>query len=84
MAVSLTYEKGRFVRAVTRGNGIEGDDITANALTIHAAPRAGGGRATVRPAMEIRGEIYLTVAEFGGSTRPARRKGSSRLRIRET
>ena len=29
LAVSLTYEKGRFVRAVTRGNGVEGDDITA-------------------------------------------------------
>jgi len=39
LAVSLTYEKGRFVRAVTRGNGVEGDDVTANALTIRALPR---------------------------------------------
>ena len=38
IAVSLTYEKGRLVRAVTRGNGIEGDDITANARTIQALP----------------------------------------------
>src|SRR5258705_2564915 len=39
LAVSLTYEKGKFVRAVTRGNGVEGDDVTANALTIHSLPR---------------------------------------------
>jgi DNA ligase (NAD+) len=38
LAVSLTYEKGRFVRAVTRGNGVEGDDVTANALTIRRCP----------------------------------------------
>jgi len=65
VAVSLTYEKGRFVRAVTRGNGVEGDDITANALTIRGLPReltAAG--ASVPDAIEIRGEIYLTGAEF--------------------
>src|SRR5882762_4357107 len=38
LAVSVTYEKGRFVRAVTRGNGVEGDDITINARTIAALP----------------------------------------------
>ena len=38
IAVSLTYEKGAFVRAVTRGSGFEGDDITANAKTIHTLP----------------------------------------------
>ena len=63
LAVSLTYEKGRFVRAVTRGNGVEGDDITANALTIHALPRRLQG-AAVPELIEIRGEIYLTGAEF--------------------
>jgi len=65
VAVNLTYEKGRFVRAVTRGNGVEGDDITANALTIRGLPReltAAG--ASVPDAIEIRGEIYLTGAEF--------------------
>jgi DNA ligase (NAD+) len=62
LAVSLTYEKGRFVRAVTRGNGVEGDDITANSLTIHALPRQLQGAAP--DLIEIRGEIYLTGAEF--------------------
>ena len=67
LAVSLTYEKGRLVRAVTRGNGVEGDDVTANALTIRALPRelkrAAG--APLPDLIEIRGEIYMTLAEFG-------------------
>ena len=44
IAVSLTYEKGAFVRAVTRGNGVEGDDITANAKTIRTLPAEAQGR----------------------------------------
>ena len=66
IAVSVTYEHGRLARAVTRGNGAEGDDITANALTIETLPRelnlAGGGAAP--SLVEIRGEIYMTHAEF--------------------
>jgi DNA ligase (NAD+) len=66
LAVSVTYERGRLVRAVTRGNGIEGDDITANALTIHSLPRelrASDG-VSVPDVIEVRGEVYLTLAEF--------------------
>lgn len=66
LAVSVTYEKGRLVRAVTRGNGEEGDDITANARTIHSLPaelKSGQGR-PVPDVIEIRGEIYFTTAEF--------------------
>ncbi len=73
MAVSLTYEKGALVRAATRGSGFEGDDITANALTVRTLPRALKGPkpkganarlAAVPDAIEIRGEIYMTLAEF--------------------
>jgi DNA ligase (NAD+) len=66
VAVSLTYERGRFVRAVTRGTGEKGDDITANALTIAGLPRElRAVPGTVMPeSVEIRGEIYLTAAEF--------------------
>jgi len=39
LAISVTFEKGKLVRAVTRGNGTEGDDVTANALTIRALPK---------------------------------------------
>ena len=66
LAVSLTYEKGKLVRAVTRGNGIEGDDITANARTIHSLPRELKAlpEAPIPDVIEIRGEVYLTLAEF--------------------
>ncbi len=66
LAVSVTYEKGRLVRAVTRGNGEEGDDITANAKTIRTLPvELHGDKAHPVPdVIEIRGEIYLTTAEF--------------------
>ncbi len=66
LAVSVTYEKGRMVRAVTRGNGVEGDDITANARTIATLPtelKATDG-VPLPEVIEIRGEIYLTLEEF--------------------
>ncbi|MFA5057620.1 MAG: NAD-dependent DNA ligase LigA, partial [Opitutaceae bacterium] len=73
IAVSLTYEKGALVRAVTRGDGVEGDDITVNAQTIKTLPKelkrpnlkgpnAKAGR--IPDTIEIRGEIYMTLAEF--------------------
>jgi DNA ligase (NAD+) len=63
VAVSVTYEQGRFVRAVTRGNGIEGDDVTANVRLIPTLPErlAGDDHPDV---VEIRGEIYMTLQEF--------------------
>lgn len=66
LAVSVTYEKGRLTRAVTRGNGEEGDDITVNARTIRTLPHElkPAGAAHVPDVIEIRGEIYLTLAEF--------------------
>ena len=66
LAVSVTYEKGKLVRAVTRGNGEEGDDITANARTIHSLPAElkASKKFPVPDVIEIRGEIFLTSAEF--------------------
>ncbi|HWA09713.1 MAG TPA: NAD-dependent DNA ligase LigA [Opitutaceae bacterium] len=65
LAVSLTYEDGRLVRAVTRGRGDRGDDVTANALTIAALPKQlAGSKGAIPRIVEIRGEIYLTAAEF--------------------
>ncbi len=63
LAVSLTYENGKFVRAVTRGKGDRGDDVTANVLTIASIPRElkDGNPPRI---VEIRGEIFLTAAEF--------------------
>jgi DNA ligase (NAD+) len=66
LAVSVTYENGKLVRAVTRGNGEEGDDITANARTIHSLPAElkADKKQPAPNVIEIRGEIYLTTAEF--------------------
>jgi DNA ligase (NAD+) len=61
VAVSLTYEQGRFVRAVTRGNGARGDDVTANVSLIREIPRTLAGAPDL---LEVRGEIYMELAEF--------------------
>ena len=61
VAVSLTYEQGKFVRAVSRGNGTEGDDITSNVRPIAGLPN------TIENApdlLEVRGEIYMRHEEF--------------------
>ena len=62
-AVSLTYENGRFVRGATRGDGVAGEDITANLRTIKTVPLR--LRAARPPALlEVRGEVYLSRAAF--------------------
>ena len=61
VAVSLTFEKGKFVRAVTRGNGARGDDVTANVSLIREIPRMLKGAPDL---LEVRGEIYMELAEF--------------------
>lgn len=70
LAVSVTFEQGRLVRAVTRGNGIEGDDVTAHVLAITGLPRAlrvpgqGEGAGVMPAVIEVRGEVYVPFAEF--------------------
>ena len=62
-SISLTYEEGRLVRAVTRGDGVQGDDVTANVKTIRSIPlRLQGNDYPTR--FEIRGEVLLPWAEF--------------------
>jgi DNA ligase (NAD+) len=63
LAVSATYERGKLVRVVTRGNGIEGDDVTANARMIAALPEVLSG--AERPErIEVRGEVFADFATF--------------------
>jgi DNA ligase (NAD+) len=61
-SISLTYEKGSLVRAVTRGDGFQGDDITANVKTIKSVPLKLKG--DFPPLFEIRGEIVLPFDGF--------------------
>ena len=62
-SISLWYEKGRLVRAVTRGDGSKGDDVTANVKTIRSVPLRLRGN-DYPEEVEIRGEILLPWAEF--------------------
>ncbi len=72
VALSLRYEKGVLVSAVTRGDGTTGDDVTHVAKTVRTIPlrlhcHAKGGRANpieVPAVLEVRGEIYLPLKEF--------------------
>lgn len=66
LAISLTYEKGKLVRAVTRGNGLEGDDITVNVRQIAGLVgelRTANG-VSVPDIVELRGEIFVPNVEF--------------------
>lgn len=66
IAMSLRYEKGRLVQALTRGDGAKGDDVTANVRTIRSLPlklEGGGGRG-VPEVLEIRGEVFFPLKEF--------------------
>ena len=62
-AISLTYEDGRLVRAVTRGDGATGDDVTANVKTIRTIPLTLSGE-NIPKMFEIRGEIFMPYASF--------------------
>ena len=68
VAVSLLYQQGRLVRALTRGDGSVGDDVTDNVRAIKSVPlvlraREGGGAALPNE-LEVRGEVYLPNAAF--------------------
>lgn len=60
VACALRYEGGRLVQGITRGNGVVGDDITANVRTIRSIPLA----VDYTEPFEVRGEIYLTYDNF--------------------
>ena len=62
-AISLTYEQGRLLRAVTRGDGSRGDDVTANVRTIRSVPLVLNGD-DYPDFFEIRGEIFMPYSSF--------------------
>ena len=63
LAINLRYENGKLVSAATRGDGVVGEDVTANVLTIKSIPRELSGKG--HPAVvEVRGEIFFAVADF--------------------
>lgn len=63
LSLSLRYEKGELVHAATRGDGEEGEDVTANARTVDDIPKRLNGK-DVPAICEVRGEVYLSHAAF--------------------
>jgi DNA ligase (NAD+) len=69
VAVELVYEKGSLVQASTRGDGVHGEDVTANVRTIRAIPLRlrtddGSKKHKIPNLLSVRGEIYMRIADF--------------------
>jgi DNA ligase (NAD+) len=64
LGIALLYERGRFVRGATRGDGRVGEDITANLRTIRSLPVTLRGALADVPELEVRGEVFMPRAEF--------------------
>jgi len=73
-AVSLTYEAGVLVTGATRGNGVEGEDVTANLRTVLDLPLRLQGKAWPKK-MEVRGEVYLSNSQFTRVNREREKAG---------
>ena len=74
LSLSLRYENGALVHAATRGDGEEGEDVTANARTIAEIPQTLAGP-DVPAVAEVRGEVYLGHADFALINERHREKG---------
>lgn len=75
LAISLTYENGQLTRAVTRGNGVEGDDVTENVRTIKELPHSLRNSPISPMLIEVRGEIFMTFEEFARINAERREQG---------
>jgi DNA ligase (NAD+) len=77
LAISLVYERGRLVRAATRGDGVTGEDVTANVLTVKSVPRR---LKLVSPpdVVEVRGEVFMPLESFAALNR---RQGEAGKRL---
>ncbi|MDY4744160.1 MAG: NAD-dependent DNA ligase LigA [Bacteroidaceae bacterium] len=75
LSISLHYEKGRLVRAVTRGDGVQGDDVTENVRTIRTVPLSLPVGGTYPDEFEIRGEVLMPWASFDRLNSEREREG---------
>ena len=77
LAMELTYRKGMLVRASTRGDGFEGEDVTRNIKTIKAVPLRIEGVHPVPEEIDIRGEVFIDIAEFEKLNREREKDGDA-------
>ena len=82
LAVELTFRNGIFLKASTRGNGYEGEDVTQNIRTIRSVPLKIKG-IMVPDEIDIRGEVYMDISEFEELNRQREEVGEPLLRIPE-
>jgi DNA ligase (NAD+) len=76
VAMSLTYVDGRLTQAATRGNGVSGEDVTANVATVRTVPKVLAPAGGPYPHhLEVRGEIYMPTAEFAALNERQRAAG---------
>ena len=81
--MSLTYEQGVLARAATRGDGERGDNVTENVRTIEQVPaQLRGGRVPER--LEVRGEVYMSLAAFESLNEAQRAAGQIRAAADES
>jgi DNA ligase (NAD+) len=77
LAMELTYRNGMLVRASTRGDGFEGEDVTNNIKTIKAVPFRIEGVYPVPKEIDIRGEVFIDIAEFEKLNREREKEGEA-------
>jgi DNA ligase (NAD+) len=75
LSVELLYERGRFVRGATRGDGVTGEDVTVNLRTIKALPLTLRGNERPPDRLVVRGEVYMRLADFQALNRRMTERG---------
>jgi DNA ligase (NAD+) len=79
VAISLWYEEGILIRAVTRGDGVRGDDITTNAKTIRSIPLRLKNPSLMPKIFEVRGEVFMPTEVFRQLNKEKEERGEALL-----
>ena len=78
LAINLLYEKGKLIRALTRGNGVTGEDVTLNVRTISVIPHELTG-GDIPELLEVRGEVFFPIEAFNEFNDGLEEEGKARF-----